>query len=74
MKYVPTVAMLLIILGALNWGLIGIGTYMGGQNWNLVEALFKTWPEIINLVYVIIGVSGAWALFDWYSNASKKKK
>ena len=74
MKYIPTIAMVLIILGAINWGLVGIGAYMGGQNWNLVEILFKEWPEVINLVYVIIGVAGVWALYDWYTHSGKKRK
>jgi len=74
MKYIPTIAMVLIILGAINWGLIGVGAYMGGQNWNLVEILFKQWPEVINLAYVVIGVAGIWALYDWYAHSSKGKR
>ncbi|KKP80061.1 MAG: hypothetical protein UR81_C0034G0012, partial [Candidatus Levybacteria bacterium GW2011_GWB1_35_5] len=49
MKYVPTTAMVLIIVGALNWGLIGLGEYMGGQDWNVVGLIFGTWPGLANL-------------------------
>lgn len=73
MKYIPTAAMVLVILGALNWGLVGLGAFMGGQNWNIVELLFSQWPDLANLVYALIGIAGAWALYDWYSKSSKKK-
>lgn len=73
MKYIPTAAMVLIILGALNWGLVGIGVYMGNQNWNVIELIFNSWPGMVNLVYVLIGIAGAWALYDWYSKSAKKK-
>ena len=72
MKYVPTAAMVLIIVGALNWGLIGLGAYMGGQDWNVVGLLFGTWPGLANLVYVLVGIAGVWALYDWYTKMSKK--
>ena len=74
MKYIPTFAMVIIILGALNWGLVGLGAYAGGQNWNVIELLFKSWPEVINLVYLVIGIAGVWALYDWYVHSSKKGK
>jgi len=72
LKYVPTAAMVLIIVGALNWGLVGLGAYMGGQNWNVVELLFGVWPGLASLVYVLVGIAGVWALYDWYTKMSKK--
>jgi uncharacterized protein len=74
MKFIPTLALVLIILGALNWGLVGLGALMGNQNWNVVALLFNNWPQAVNVVYIAIGVSGAWVLFDWYTKTSKKKK
>lgn len=73
MKYIPTAAMVLVILGALNWGLVGLGAFMGGENLNVVELLFSSWPDLANLVYVLFGIAGVWALYDWYSKSSKKK-
>lgn len=65
--------MVLVILGALNWGLVGLGAFMGGENLNVVELLFSSWPDLANLVYVLFGIAGVWALYDWYSKSSKKK-
>lgn len=55
----------LVIVGALNWGLVGIGAYLG-QNWNLVDLLIGWAPAIENLVYVLVGLAGLYGLyFAW---------
>ncbi|HUD04545.1 MAG TPA: DUF378 domain-containing protein [Patescibacteria group bacterium] len=71
MKYVEWLGMLLVIVGALNWGLVGLGSFMGA-NWNVVWMLLKSWPMVMNLVYVLVGLSGLWLLWDWYMKMSKK--
>lgn len=65
-KYVELVAMLLVVVGALNWGLVGL------LNMNLVNALLGAWPSLEKVVYVLVGVSGLWMLYDWYMKMSKK--
>lgn len=71
MKYIPTGAMALVVVGALNWGLVGLGALMGGQNWNVVALIFGTWPGLANLVYVLVGIAGVWALYDWFSKGKR---
>jgi uncharacterized membrane protein YuzA (DUF378 family) len=56
MKGMHMVAFLLLAVGGLNWGLVGLGNWMG-SNWNLVNLLFGSWPMVENLVYVLVGVS-----------------
>jgi len=51
-------AFILVVVGALNWGLVGIG-YFVGANLNLVNILFGTWPMIENVVYLLVGVAAA---------------
>lgn len=41
----------LLWAGGLNWGLVGL------FNYNLVEALLGSWPSLVTLVYVLVGVS-----------------
>lgn len=72
MKWVEVVATLLVVIGAVNWGLVGLGGFMG-QNWNAVNMLLGSWPMVEWAVYVLVGLSGLWLLWDWYSNMSKKK-
>lgn len=51
------VAVWLVIIGALNWGLVGL------FNVNLVNWLLGSWPTVEKLVYVLVGASGAYKLY-----------
>ena len=51
MGWMHVVAFTLVIVGALNWGLVGL------LNFNLVEMLFGV-SSLTPLVYVLVGVSG----------------
>ncbi|MBI2117848.1 DUF378 domain-containing protein [Candidatus Peregrinibacteria bacterium] len=52
---------ILVLVGALNWGLVGLGGFMG-QDWNLVSGLLGAWPQVEWLVYVLVGLSGLYQL------------
>ena len=56
------IAWWLLIIGGLNWLLVGVGGFMGG-NWNLVYMLLGTWPVVEWLVYVLVGLSALYMLF-----------
>ncbi len=61
MKVIDKIALVLVIIGAINWGLIGI------FNFNLVAAIFGDMTLISRIIYGLVGVSGLWAiklLFD----------
>ena len=61
MKVIDTIALILIIIGAINWGLIGI------FNFNLVDSIFGTMSVISRIIYTLVGISGLWGiklLFD----------
>jgi uncharacterized membrane protein YuzA (DUF378 family) len=51
MKIVTVVALVLVIVGALNWGLVGAFKF------NLVQALFGD-SALAALVYILVGISG----------------
>ena len=55
MKMVHMVAFLLVIVGAVNWGLVGL------LNLNLVELLFGA-SVITKVVYVLVGVSAVYIM------------
>lgn len=63
MKGYETWAWWLVVIGALNWGLVALGSYLGGANWNIVELVLGTWPALVNLIYLLIGLSGLWLLW-----------
>ncbi|MDC3956092.1 DUF378 domain-containing protein [Polyangium jinanense] len=51
------VALVLVIVGALNWALVGL------FDWNLVAALFGTFSALTRIVYVLVGLSGLYLIF-----------
>lgn len=55
---------LLTIIGAINWGLIGLFDF------NLVETLFSTLPQVQKAVYILIGLSGV--LFAGFEATEQK--
>lgn len=46
----------LIVIGALNWGLVGIGGFLG-SDWNVVHKLLGSWPAVEWAVYILVGVA-----------------
>lgn len=59
MKYLHMLAFLLLVVGGLNWGLVGLGGFMG-SDWNVVSMLLGTWPMVEWAVYVLVGLSALW--------------
>ncbi len=61
MKIMDKIALVLIIIGAINWGLVGIFKF------NLVDSIFGTMSVISRIIYALVGISGLWGiklLFD----------
>ena len=58
LKQYETIAWWLVVVGAVNWGLYGLGMLLGGASWNLVSMLFGPWPMVESVVYVLVGLSG----------------
>ena len=55
------VAWILVVVGALNWGLVGLGDF-AGADWNVLNMLLSSMPQLESIVYVLVGASGAWLL------------
>ena len=47
---------LLVVIGGLNWGLVGLGGFLG-KNLNVVNLLLGQWPQAEWIVYLLVGVS-----------------
>lgn len=61
MKIIDKVALALVIIGAINWGLIGLFRF------DLVAAIFGEMSLLSRIVYSLVGISGLWTiklLFD----------
>lgn len=61
MKVIDKIALVLIIIGAINWGLIAL------FNLDLVALLFGDMTIVSRIVYGLVGLAGLWGiklLFD----------
>lgn len=57
------IAYILVIIGALNWGLVGLNSFSGiTYNWDVVAAIFGGMPALAAIVYLLVGLSGIWIL------------
>lgn len=59
---------LLVIIGALNWGLVGI------LNFDLVAALFGKKSILSRLVYTLVGLSGVYLIMIYKEKYADLKK
>ena len=56
MRVIDKTALILIIIGAINWGLIGLFKF------NLVELIFGDMTVLSRIVYTLVGISGLWGI------------
>jgi uncharacterized protein len=61
-KMIHKIALILVVVGALNWGLIGILSF------NLVAALFGDMTIVSRLVYSLVGISSVIVLIKYLFN------
>lgn len=58
MKVLHSIAFILVIVGGLNWGLVGLeGLVSPDANWNIVNLLLGSWAMLESLVYLLVGLS-----------------
>ena len=56
MRIVNLITQILLIVGGLNWGLVGL------LNFDLVAAIFGDMSPLSRIVYTLVGVSALWQL------------
>ncbi|MBV7275519.1 DUF378 domain-containing protein [Clostridium thailandense] len=56
MRALDIIALILVVIGAINWGLIGFFGF------NLVDSLFGTMSSFSRIVYALVGIAGLYAL------------
>ncbi len=56
-----TASKVLLIIGGLNWGLVGLGGFLG-SNLNVVNLLLGAWPTVEWVVYILVGLAGLGSL------------
>ena len=51
------IALVLVIIGAINWLLVGL------FNFDLILFLFGGVPIISNIIFIIVGLAGLWLIY-----------
>ena len=64
MKALHIVSFLLVVIGGLNWGLVGLGWWLGGADWNVVHMILGSWPMVEGLIYVLVGLGAVLLLIN----------
>ena len=57
MNTLDWIAMILLIVGGLNWGLVGLADF------NLVAAIFGDDSALSRILYILVGLSALWSLY-----------
>ncbi len=68
MKALDMLAFILVLVGALNWGMVGL------LNVNLVTSLLGTMPGVENVVYILVGVSAVYVALTHQDELMGKRK
>ncbi|OPJ62462.1 DUF378 domain-containing protein [Clostridium oryzae] len=56
MKILDSIALLLVVIGAVNWGLIGFFQY------DLVSALFGNMTAATRVIFALVGIAGLYSI------------
>jgi uncharacterized membrane protein YuzA (DUF378 family) len=61
MKSINILTLILVIVGGLNWGLVGLFGF------DLVAAIFGAGSALSGIVYVLVGLSAVWQMIPLIS-------
>jgi uncharacterized membrane protein YuzA (DUF378 family) len=61
MKVLDAIAVILLIVGGLNWGLVGVASF------DLVAAIFGNMSVLSRIVYILVGLAAIYQIFGWKS-------
>jgi uncharacterized membrane protein YuzA (DUF378 family) len=59
MKTLDCVVMIVLVIGGLNWGLVGLAGF------NFLDMIFGSMPALMRIVYVIVGIAAVYKIFQW---------
>jgi len=51
------IAIVLVIVGAVNWGLVGLFSF------DLVQLILGSIPLLAKIVYILVGISGLYMIY-----------
>jgi hypothetical protein len=67
MKVVTVIALILVLVGGINWGLVG------AFDFNLVDSLFGEGSMLSRTVYVLVGLAAVWKTIALVTHSADKE-
>ena len=67
MEILQKICLIITIIGAVNWGLIGIFDF------NLVETIFGIKTMLTKIIYIIVGIAGLINIGLLFNNLEEKR-
>ena len=67
MTAINKITLVLLIVGGLNWGLVGLFEF------DLVAALFGEMTMLSRLIYALVGVSAVWQLVPLFGGGEERR-
>lgn len=68
MRIVNQITLLLVIIGGINWGLVGLAGF------DLVAALFGEMSPLARIVYLAVGLSALWQVVPLVSGTEAQRR
>lgn len=68
-NYLDWASLILVIIGAVNWGLVGLGQISGrgAEAYNVVNLILgPLGPQFEAVVYLLVGLSGLYQVYFGY--------
>ncbi|MFB6192905.1 MAG: DUF378 domain-containing protein [Candidatus Nanohaloarchaea archaeon] len=66
-EYLDWASLVLVIVGALNWGLVGLGQVANMRSLNLVQmTVGQISPTLASVVYLLVGLAGLYQIYFGY--------
>jgi len=59
---ISSVAKVLVIIGGINWGIVGVGMLIR-KDLNLINILLGSMPTVLNIIYLLVGLSALMMIF-----------
>jgi len=57
MKVLHVITFILVVVGGINWGLVGVN-----PSYNVVTMLLGNWPAVEQVAYILVGLSAVYLM------------
>jgi uncharacterized membrane protein YuzA (DUF378 family) len=68
MKVLDIIAAVLLIIGGLNWGVMGV------SDMNVISSIFGSQQVLLHIIYILVGLSAVYSIIQWRSICHRCKK